>query len=72
MAENFETKKQEEPVAPDNVEKKKKIVNIVCSWCGREMGTKEVDNDTSTSHTICPECQEKWKKQLEEMKEKPS
>lgn len=29
---------------------------IKCSWCGKDMGTKEPLDDRSITHGICPEC----------------
>ena len=35
---------------------------IVCSWCGKEMGTKDGKGQEGVSHSICDDC----KKKLEE------
>ena len=36
------------------------FLKIVCAWCGRFMGTKEVDHaPLPISHSICCECKRK-------------
>ena len=36
------------------------IVYVVCAWCGRVMGVKEVENATLlVSHSICCNCKRK-------------
>lgn len=34
-------------------------INIVCAWCGREMGTKPGEGIEGTSHGICEDCARK-------------
>jgi len=34
----------------------KKLGAIICSWCGKEYGTKETF-DGSPSHGLCPDCE---------------
>lgn len=63
--ENFESREPENPeVKPESVEKKKKTVRVVCAYCGKDLGAKEVDNETGTSHGACQECKNKWKEDL--------
>ena len=30
----------------------------ICAWCGRFLGTAPPQDDRSTTHGICPECEE--------------
>lgn len=32
------------------------VINVVCMYCGKDMGTKDGQGVTGTSHGICPEC----------------
>lgn len=50
--ENSETRK-EQP------EGKKAIMKIVCAWCRKEIGEKEVEGESGITHGICDECLQK-------------
>jgi uncharacterized protein YlaI len=46
-------------------------LKVVCAWCGRLTGTKEVeDTDKPTlpiTHSICPECSQKLEEETQQM-----
>jgi hypothetical protein len=35
------------------------ILQIKCAWCGKDMGTKDGQGQTGTTHGICETCAEK-------------
>jgi transposase-like protein len=35
------------------------IIKIECSYCKKDMGTKDGNGTTGVSHSICQECAEK-------------
>jgi len=35
-------------------------VAVICAWCGKEMGRKPGLGETGISHSICPECMQKY------------
>lgn len=39
---------------------KSTILTIICAWCGKDMGTKDGQGTTGTSHGICAECSKKF------------
>jgi len=67
MAEKF---RGGEPIVEDTPEedkievgKENKIYRVICSWCGKDMGTKKGIDDGSgldISHTICYDCLKKY------------
>ena len=34
----------------------------VCSWCGKDMGTKDGQGVSGVSHGMCKSCQKKFEK----------
>ena len=32
------------------------VMQIVCAWCGKDMGTKDGKGETGVSHSICEVC----------------
>ena len=40
-------------------------MKCICSWCGKEMGKREPHDDQSTTHCMCPECEEYFVKSME-------
>ena len=34
-------------------------MQVVCAWCGKDMGEKDGKGQTGTTHSICPKCKEK-------------
>ncbi|MCX6720426.1 MAG: hypothetical protein NTW11_01320 [Candidatus Staskawiczbacteria bacterium] len=60
----FEELKTREP--GDNPDKKFTI-KIICSWCEKDMGTKEAEEPGET-HSICPDCKKKFVDEFEENK----
>ncbi len=34
----------------------KTIINIVCAWCGKELGEKDGEGVDGVSHSICDDC----------------
>ena len=56
-------KRQEPGDNPD----KKFTIKIICGWCGKDMGTKEAEQEGET-HGICPDCSKKIKDDLEKRK----
>ena len=53
----------QEPQKEDKVESKTITATIICGWCGKVLGTKEVFDDGSglnISHGICEECTNKF------------
>lgn len=46
-------------------------LKIICSWCGKYMGTKDAeglsDEAPRISHSICTECRERVLKETEEL-----
>jgi len=52
-------------------EEKKKFtkMKIICGWCEKDMGEKEVESaNEEETHSICDECKAKLKKEAEEYK----
>jgi hypothetical protein len=45
----------------------KTIIQIVCMYCKKDMGTKDGEGITGISHSICEECHEKVMKELDEI-----
>ena len=45
-------------------------LKIICSWCQRFMGTKKCEGlnrvGLDITHSICPECEEKVMREIEE------
>ena len=45
-------------------------LKIICSWCQKFMGTKECEGlireGPDITHSICPECEEKVMREMEE------
>ena len=35
------------------------VIQIVCSFCGKDMGQKDGEGVTGISHSICGECKKK-------------
>ena len=48
-----------QPLYPHIPGKKHTVIQIVCAWCKKPMGTKEGYGVTGISHSICPECARK-------------
>lgn len=36
------------------------VMIVQCAWCNKQLGVKEPVSDKSVSHTICPECVNKY------------
>lgn len=41
------------------MKKERTTMNVVCSWCGADLGTKDGQGQTGTSHGICKACAKK-------------
>ena len=45
-------------------------LKIICSWCRKFMGTKKCEGlslkGLDITHSICPECEEKVKREMDE------
>ena len=45
-------------------------LKIICSWCQKFMGTKKCESQIyeglDITHSICPECEEKVKREMDE------
>jgi hypothetical protein len=45
-------------------------LKIICSWCKKFMGTKKCERlsleGLDITHSICPECEEKVKREMDE------
>ena len=41
-------------------------IQVVCSWCGKHLGTKPGDAAMPVSHSICPECARKLSAEADE------
>lgn len=45
------------------MKKEKTTMKVECAWCGADMGTKDGQGVTGTTHGICPKCADKeWGK----------
>lgn len=58
--------------SPEEKPKEKKErpkLKIICAWCKKDMGEREGTKE-GVSHGICPECAEKQRAEIKEMKEK--
>jgi hypothetical protein len=46
-------------------------LKVICAWCGRFMGVKEVENTDKPilpiTHSICPECRQKLEEEAEQL-----
>lgn len=51
-------KRSEEPDKKPEQEKLQKG-RVICAWCKKELGEKEVLKEGEISHGICQECREK-------------
>ena len=49
------------PAAPGAIERIVKVteLKVVCAWCKKDMGSKDGEGTTGTSHSICPDCSAK-------------
>jgi len=45
---------------------KQTTLTIVCAWCNKDMGEKDGQGVSGTTHGICPDCQEKIMNELKE------
>jgi len=43
-----------------------------CSWCKKYMGQTEKGNWSQVTHTICKDCKEMVKKEMEDLHGKPA
>ena len=47
-------------------------IQIVCAWCGKSMGTKQGDTNLPVSHSICPDCAEKTRSEMDKESNNPN
>ena len=40
-------------------------VQIVCAWCGQPLGSHPGNAKVSISHSICPNCEEKVRSEMD-------
>ena len=66
--ENFNQPPAEKPKGGEE-EKKITKMKIICAWCKKVMGEKEVESaNEEETHSICEECKAKMKEEIEEQK----
>ena len=53
-------------------DEEKTIMKIVCAWCEKDLGTKEVNSGSGAeiTHGVCPECAKKVMNEYRDIKEK--
>jgi hypothetical protein len=53
-----------QPLYPHVPGKKHTVIQVVCAWCQKAMGTKEGYGVEGISHSICQECLKKEKDKI--------